>query len=427
MAKSRPLSDLCSRPVHSGEPDEGHIKLVESFLSSLFPGLVFHAQPAASTETTQPETDDGEGSRARAEDLKGSENSAHSPGSVGVATTPGSSNSSPVEGLASSTEPPVTKTEWAWAERENTLSSVEGIRNNLTKLQTDFTLPNELDHYAPSIDDRDEVTSISSASSSNLTKLIPYTSTNKPVYKYEHELNGLLEKLDGIDSHGDVEVRDKRKEVVKAIERTLEGLERIVGEAIEERLSLVVSSTPVTEDPLNGFDADRSVVEEFVPASTEGQIGAPLTGNNVEVAGRSAPDQSKAAVVTLEESTPVDEVLPGFNTAAVPDNATTAPYIDSPSTGPDFGPSASIATSELVGPTATDLESTEPQVPIEEVEAVDAFLLNEEAFPLSPVKGRQPIDRDIDDEVLALDSDEESDWSEIENETLGALDSGSPY
>ena len=43
------------------------------------------------------------------------------------------------------------------------------------------------------------------------------------------------------------------------------------------------------------------------------------------------------------------------------------------------------------------------------------------------MKGRQPIDRDIDDEVLALDSDEESDWSEIENETLGALDSGSPY
>ena len=129
----------------------------------------------------------------------------------------------------------------------------------------------------------------------------------------------------------------------------------------------------------------------------------------------------------MEESIPVDEVLPGFNTAAVPDNATTAPYIDSPSTEPDFGPSASIASSELVGPTATDLESTEPQVPIEEVEAVDAFLLNEEAFPLSPVKGRQPVDRDIDDEVLALDSDEESDWSEIENETLGALDSGSSY
>ena len=111
VAKSRPLSDLCSRPVHSGEPDEDHVKLVESFLSSLFPGLVFYAQPVASTETTQPETDDGEGSRARAEDLKGSEDSAHSPGSACVATASGSSNSSPVEKAASSTEPPVTETE----------------------------------------------------------------------------------------------------------------------------------------------------------------------------------------------------------------------------------------------------------------------------------------------------------------------------
>ena len=416
VVKSRPLSDLCSRPVHSGEPDEDHVKRVENFLSSLFPGLVFRVQPAASTEITQPETDDKEGSRARAEDPKGPQDSAHSPGSADVATTSGSSNSLPVDGVASSTEPTVTRTERTRADRENILSSIERIRNNLAQLQTDFILPNELDHYAPSIHDRDEVTSDSSASSSDLTKLIPYTSTNKPVYKYEHELNGLLEKLDGIDSYGDVEVREKRKEVVKAIERALEGLEAVVGEAVEKRLSLVVSSTPVTEDPLNGFDVDGNAVEEFVPVSTKEQIGTQITDNNVEVAGRSTPDRSQAVGVTLEESTPADEVLPEFNTAVVPDNATSVPYVDSPPTEPDFGPSASIATSESVEPTATDLEPTGSQVPIEEVEAVDAFLSNEEAFPLSPVKGRQPVDRDIYDEVLVLDNDgEESDWSEIEN------------
>ena len=417
MAKSRPLSDLCSHPVHSGEPDEDHAKLVASFLSSLFPGLVFHVQPAASTKTTLPETDDEEGSRAQVEDLKGPEGSAHSPGTAGVATASGSSNSLPVEKAASSKEPTATKTERTRADRENTFSFVQLIQNNLAKFQTNFILPNELDHYAPSIDERDETTSVSSPSSNDLTKPIPYTSTNKPVYKYEHELNGLLEKLDGIGSHGDVEVRDKRREVIKAIERTLEGLERVVGEAVEKRLSLAVSSTPVTKVPLNGFDADGSIVEEFVPASTEGQIGVPLTGNNVEVAGRSAPDQSEAgAVISLEESTPADKVLSEFNAAAVPDDATTAPYVDSPPAEPDIGPSASIATPEPVEFTVTELELTESQVPTEEAETADAFLLNEEAFPLSPVKGRQPVDRDIYDEVLVLDSDgEESDWSEIEN------------
>ena len=217
-----------------------------------------------------------------------------------------------------------------------------------------------------------------------------------------------MEKLDGIDSHGDVEVGDKRKEVVKAIERALEGLDRIVGEAIEKRLSLVVSSTPVTEDPLNGFDVDGNAVEEFVPVSTKEQIGTQITDNNAEVAERSAPDRSKAAAVTLEESTPADEVLPEFN------NATSVPYVGSPPTEPDFRPSASIATPEPVEFTVTELESTESQVPTEEVETAYAFLLKEEAFPLSPVKGRQPVDRDIYDEVLVLDSDGESCWSEIE-------------
>ena len=135
----------------------------------------------------------------------------------------------------------------------------------------------------------------------------------------------------------------------------MEGLERVVGEAVEKRFSLAVSSTSVTKVPLNEFDADGSIVEEFVPASTEEQIGTPLTGNNVEVAGRSAPDQSEAgAVISLEESTPADKVLPEFNTAAVPDDATTAPYVDSPPAESDFGPSASIATPEPVEFTVTN-------------------------------------------------------------------------
>ena len=47
--------------------------------------------------------------------------------------------------------------------------------------------------------------------------------------------------------------------------RVLEGAEHVVGEAVEKRPSLVVSPTPVTEEPLSGFDVDRGAVEEFGP------------------------------------------------------------------------------------------------------------------------------------------------------------------
>ena len=46
---------------------------------------------------------------------------------------------------------------------------------------------------------------------------MPYATTTKLVYKYEHELNGLPKELDGIDC-GDAEVRGKRKEVIKTVE-----------------------------------------------------------------------------------------------------------------------------------------------------------------------------------------------------------------
>ena len=152
-----------------------------------------------------------------------------------MAATFESSDSSSIE----VTEPTATETERTRADRAAALSSVEHIRNDLTKLRVDFTLPAELDHYAPSTGDHDEVAPVSSASSSGLTKLIPYTSTNKLVYKYESELNRLMEGLDRTESCGDAEVRDKRKGVVKAIERVLEKVKCVVGEVVEKRLSLV--------------------------------------------------------------------------------------------------------------------------------------------------------------------------------------------
>ena len=341
------LSSLGSRPVHSDKlenSNEYSAKLIENFLSSLLPAFVFHVRPAAETKTALPKTGDDEESEVRAVDTGGLKESARNPQSADVVATNGSSNFSPVEET-------VTETEQTQADRATALSSIEHARNNLAKLQTNFVLPIDLDHYASPTGDHDETDSVSSTSS-ELTKLIPYTNTNKPAYKYEHELNRLLEEVDGIESHGDTEVRDKRKEVVKAIERALEAIKRIVGNAVEGRLSLVAPSTPVTEGSLKGFGADGTIVEE---------------------------------------SSPVDESFLGFNTPPASDDATTTPHVDPSPTGPDS------------------------DVPAEEEDTVDAFLLNAEAFPPSPVKKHQSTDADIDDDVVVVYDDVESDWSDIED------------
>ena len=345
VAKYRPLPDLDSRLSYSDESKEDSAKRVESHFSSPFPGLIFHAQPVTPTPTTQPKTDDDGESKAQAVDPGETKGSAQKLKSADVTATFESSYSSSIEETTSSAKPTTTETERIRADTAAALSSVEQIRNNLTKLQTDFILPTELDHYVPSIGDQDEAASVSSASSSDLTKLIPYTSTNKPVYKYEHELNGLLEELDGIESHGDPKVRDERKEVVKAIEEALEEVERVVGEAIEKRLSLVARSAPVTEEPLKEFDVGDGVVEEIVPTSTMEQVDT----DYVKDAVKSTPALSEAAVtIFVEEFTSVGKTLPESNAPAVSDDATTAHHIN---------------------PSLTEPEPTESRTPAKEVDS----------------------------------------------------------
>ena len=100
------------------------------------------------------------------------------------APTPHSPNEAGPSGLSRpspTAKPSVTKGKQAQINCAIVLSSVEHIQDTLTRVQTNFVLPTELDHYDPTIEDRDKTASVSSASSSNLMKLIPYTSANKPV------------------------------------------------------------------------------------------------------------------------------------------------------------------------------------------------------------------------------------------------------
>jgi hypothetical protein len=427
------LSSLEPRPAQSEKSEdasEGAAKLIEDLLSSIFPGLAFHTQPQPAPPAEKPEpsvSDKGKG-KARAADVEEQRKPAPGPEPTGdsfadiirhvmelskSSPTPRSSDKAGPSGLSSSpapsAAPAVTKGEQSQIDRAIALSSVEHIHSTLTKLQNDFALPTELDHYTPSADDRDETASVSSTSSSDLTKLIPYTTNNKPVYKYENELNGLLVELDRIDSHGDAEVREKRKEVVKAIEKALGGVEHAVGEAVEKRLSLISATIPTTDETLKGFDVDEDVTEEAAP--TLEQVDAPVVVDGVAVPESSTPIQPEETVVGITEvSPPVDEDLPESNKI-------TDPSVGPASTGSDVEASTATITPasvELASVTVT--EPTIPQVQADAPETTDTLLLPESVSPPSPVNKPQEINSDSDEEALVLDSDaEKSDWSEVEH------------
>ena len=426
------LPSLESRPIQFEKPkpsDEDPAKFIENLLSSIFPGLQFRAQPqpAPRTEQDQPNVSDKGKGKARAvaseepqrptptpehvdetfgdilrrvmELSKGT----HAPRSPDEAGPSGSSPSS-----HPAAQPAVTEREQAQIDRAISLSSIEHAQNTLTKLQTGFVLPAELDHYAAFSDDRDETRSVSSVLSSDLTKLIPYSRINKPVYKYENELNSLLEELDKIDSHGDAEVREKRKEVVKAVEKALEAVERVVGEAIEKRLSFISTTTPVAEASLRGFDVDEDITKEVTPVREPVEIPAVVYGTTVPT-----PDQVEAADVTsVEVSSRVNEALPQSDAPFVAE-ATISLLSEPTSTRSDV--EDTTATIIPTSGTKPKPELAQHQAQDEVPEVADTFLLPELVTPPPPVKESQEIDTDSDDEVLVLDSDtEKSDWSELE-------------
>ncbi|KAF8494409.1 hypothetical protein F5888DRAFT_1717538 [Russula emetica] len=89
------------------------------------------------------------------------------------------------------------------------LTSIRAVRTQFSELESAFKFP-------PTVDfDHSE---------------LAVTSNNVPVRTYEYALNGLLERLDAIESDGNEEVRDVRRDVVREVERALEEVERKVKE-----------------------------------------------------------------------------------------------------------------------------------------------------------------------------------------------------
>ena len=121
------------------------------------------------------------------------------------------------------------------------LTSIRAVRTRFSALESAFKFPPILDF------DHSE---------------LAVSSNNAPVRAYEHALNDLLEQLDGIESDGNEEVRDVRREVVREVERALEEVERKVKERAPQ-----APVPEVTKQEARGKDAGASSTNAVVHVS----------------------------------------------------------------------------------------------------------------------------------------------------------------
>ncbi|KAH9048588.1 hypothetical protein EDB84DRAFT_1456694 [Lactarius hengduanensis] len=119
------------------------------------------------------------------------------------------------------------------------LTAIRAVRNQLSTVESTFKFPVDLN------------------SDQSVLAISP---NNAPLRAHENTLNGLLEHLDAIESDGDEEVRNTRREVVREVEKALEDLERRVSEKAFELQVIKDAEAKV-------YDAEEALAaQDAVPA-----------------------------------------------------------------------------------------------------------------------------------------------------------------
>jgi hypothetical protein len=135
-------------------------------------------------------------------------------------------------GHAASHNPISTSVPTAASRPVSPLTAIRALRTQFSGLESAFKFPPVLDF------DHSE---------------LAVTSNNASVRTYEHALNGILERLDTIESDGDEEVRDVRREVVREVERALEDVER----KVKERTPQALVPEAAAKEEVEGYDVER--------------------------------------------------------------------------------------------------------------------------------------------------------------------------
>ncbi|KAF7792854.1 hypothetical protein EIP86_003955 [Pleurotus ostreatoroseus] len=204
------------------------------------------------------------------------------------------------------------------AQRRKALASIARIAAAFQTSKTAFTLPATLD-YQRAGSDISRYTSVpttgvalapiaESETEDEQRAQVPklaYTPTNAPVHVYEEELNRMLTQLDEVQSGGDAQVRGRRRELARRIEREAERVERVkvaVWKAWRENEVKAKEQATIMETDSQSQDATPIVPPEEVDRTftAEGK----QTEMEVESESEPRPAVPAAVVIPVAESEP---------------------------------------------------------------------------------------------------------------------------
>ncbi|KAJ7716725.1 hypothetical protein DFH07DRAFT_349137 [Mycena maculata] len=334
------------------------------------------------------------------------------------------------------------------------LKAVTALETAFRALAADFVFPPRLDF--PS----------STSVSTPCVSALPHTPRNAPLRQYEAALNALLERLDAVESGGDVEVQRARGQVVRMVEGALEGLERVL-EGRRKLLDVDASGQGSSASP-------REVKRDESEAAAASALHS----------GGSEPDEQQESGQQEEESssnqTPVEEEKNPMTDLQTGPDALTTELPEVPSTeidarlpsesqiktttslplgfsGSFTGDAHEVPSTEIdlepapLSPPASETETTLPsdshisvpaaastdldlhtvdvvQVPLEHVPSSDFdSKVEEDIGPRSEDEDEEEIETEESDEdtapglqfpdedIVLVKSDSASSWSEIED------------
>lgn len=276
------------------------------------------------------------------------------------------------------------------------LTSIRTVRTQFSALETAFKLPPILDF------DHSE---------------LAVTPNNAPVRAYEQALNGLLERLDAIESDGNEEVRDVRREVVREVERALEEVERKVKEQAPQ--APVPEVTKQEAKDVESEDLSGSATEVALPAVVHvTEAAKPTLPNLVPVTSEADADVDVAVSAEYESASPVAapsgvEIAERDGTGAARANGE-APSSDDTEAVPaseDASDSIATITPAPVSPAVSVPSFSNHKSASTSTAAAETFLTalshDQFTFPPRPAFSQSSTNSGADDDAILLDNSSE--------------------
>ena len=268
------------------------------------------------------------------------------------------------------------------------LTTVRSVRTQLYAVESAFKFPAVLDF------DQSE---------------LAVTPNNAPVRAYEQALNDLLEQLDAIESDGDEEIRNVRREVVKEVEKALEDVERKVR---EQAPAPEVTKGEVSEYNVKGEEP------EPLPVNRDAAGDVKVTEPEPAVAASSADADVDLAISGEYVAAPPADTSLGSVTSAL-DGA--APPVNEDAVGLDIAEVAS-ASDDVSTSIATIIATAAPA----SAEAPESFLASishdQFTFPPKPTSGSSTSSAGTHDDAVLVDNSDDGEsvkgaedgWSEVD-------------